>query len=64
MLIGSDPRTNALLAYIREAEVVRDRLKQHRSKEFWVSAIVFVRKDENLTEQNQSGGSRLPESDR
>jgi len=57
------------------------------TKEFWVSAIVFVSKDENLTkahvgylenrllaeaaqvnrfklEQNQPGGSRLPESDR
>ena len=57
------------------------------NREFWVSAIVFVSKDENLTkahvrylenrllseatrigrfalEQNQAGGSRLPESDR
>jgi hypothetical protein len=32
-----------------EAEVIRDRLKQHKTKEFWVSAIVFVSKDENLT---------------
>jgi hypothetical protein len=62
-------------------------LKQHKTKEFWVSAIVFVSKDENLTkthvrylenrllaeaalvnrfklEQNQAGGSKLPESDR
>src|SRR5205085_12194121 len=67
--------------------VIRDRLKQHKTKEFWISAIVFVSKDENLTkaqvrylesrllieaarvgrftlEQNQAGGSRLPESDR
>jgi hypothetical protein len=87
ILIGSDPLTNAPRAYIGEAEVIRDRLRQHKSKEFWVSAIVFVGKDENLTkahvrylesrllveaakvnkftiEQNQSGGSRLPESDR
>jgi hypothetical protein len=87
MLIGNDPITNAPRAYIGEAEVIRDRLKQHKTKEFWVSAIVFVSKDENLTkahvrylesrllaeaaqvnrftlEQNQSGGSRLPESDR
>lgn len=86
-LIGSDPLTNAPHAYVGEAEVIRDRLKQHKSKEFWVSAIVFVSKDENLTkahvrylenrllgeatkvgrfalEQNQAGGSRLPESDR
>jgi Domain of unknown function (DUF4357) len=87
VLIGSDPLTNAARAYIGEAEVIRDRLKQHKAKEFWVSAIVFVSKDENLTkahvrflesrllaesivigrfalEQNQAGGSRLPESDR
>lgn len=36
-------------AYIGEAEVIRDRLKQNKTKEFWVSAIVFVSKDENLT---------------
>ena len=87
ILIGSDPQTNAPRAYIGEAEIIRDRLKQHKTKEFWVSAIVFVSKDENLTkahvrylesrllaeasqvnrfalEQNQAGGSRLPESDR
>ena len=87
LLIGNDPITNAPRAYVGEAEVIRDRLKQHKSKEFWVSAIVFVSKDENLTkahvrylenrllteatevnrftlEQNQAGGSRLPESDR
>lgn len=87
ILIGSDPVTNGPRAYIGEAEIIRDRLKQHKAKEFWVSAIVFVSKDENLTkahvrylesrllseaaqinrftlEQNQSGGSRLPESDR
>jgi hypothetical protein len=87
ILTGSDPITNTPRAYIGEAEVIRERLKQHKSKEFWVSAIVFVSKDENLTkahvrylesrllveaskvnrftlEQNQSGGSKLPESDR
>ena len=87
ILIGNGPLTNALRAYIGEAEVIRERLKQHKSKEFWVSAIVFVSKDENLTkahvrylenrplaeaaqinrftlEQNQAGGSKLPESDR
>src|ERR1035437_1208618 len=87
ILIGTDPLTNAPQAYIGEAEVIRDRLKQHKTKEFWVSAIVFVSTDENLTkahvrylespllaeaaqidkftlEQNQAGGSRLPESDR
>ena len=87
ILIGSDPLTNAARAYIGEAEVIRDRLRQHKTKEFWVSAIIFVSKDENLTkahvrylesrllteaaqigrftlEQNQAGGSKLPESDR
>lgn len=87
ILTGSDPTTNAPRAYIGEAEVIRERLRQHKSKEFWISAIVFVSKDENLTkahvrylesrllseaarvnrfrlEQNQSGGSKLPESDR
>jgi len=87
MLIGNDPRTNAPRAYIGEAEILRERLKQHKTKEFWVSAIVFISKDENLTkahvrhlenrllaeaaqikrfalEQNQAGGSKLPESDR
>lgn len=49
ILIGSDPKTNAPHAYIGEAEVISDRLKQHKSKEFWVSAIIFVSKDENLT---------------
>jgi len=87
ILIGTDPVTNAPRAYIGEAEIIRDRLKQHKTKEFWVSAMIFVSKDENLTkahvrylesrllaeaaqvnrftlEQNQAGGSRLPESDR
>jgi hypothetical protein len=87
VLTGNDPTTDAQHAYIGEAEVIRERLKQHKGKEFWVSAVVFVSKDENLTkahvrylenrllteaatvgrftlEQNQAGGSRLPESDR
>jgi Domain of unknown function (DUF4357) len=49
ILIGNAPRTNAPRAYIGEAEVIRERLRQHKTKEFWVSAIVFVSKDENLT---------------
>ncbi|MBA4146470.1 MAG: GIY-YIG nuclease family protein [Verrucomicrobia bacterium] len=87
ILSGMDPDSGSPRAYIGEAEVIRERLKQHKTKEFWVSAIVFVSKDENLTkahvrylenrllteaeqagrfklEQNQAGGSRLPESDR
>jgi hypothetical protein len=87
ILTGTDPQTNAPRAYIGEAEVIRDRIRQHKTKEFWVSAIVFTSKDENLTkahvrylesrllseavqvnrfalDQNQAGGSKLPESDR
>ena len=48
-LFGADSESGDPLAYIGEAEVVRDRLKQHRSKDFWVSVVVFVSKDENLT---------------
>jgi hypothetical protein len=87
ILSGTDPLSGSPRAYIGEAEIIRERLRQHKTKEFWVSAIVFVSKDENLTkahvrylesrllaeasqvgrftlEQNQAGGSRLPESDR
>lgn len=49
ILIGSDPQTNAPHAYIGEAEIIRERLPRHKAVEFWVSAIVFVSKDENLT---------------
>ena len=87
ILSGTNPLTGSPQAYIGEAEILRERLKQHKAKEFWVSAIAFVSKDENLTkahvrhlesrilaeaeqvgrftiEQNQAGGSRLPESAR
>jgi hypothetical protein len=49
VLTGTNPTTNAPHAYIGEAEIIRERLRQHRSKEFWVAAIVFTSKDENLT---------------
>jgi hypothetical protein len=48
-LFGIDPETGDPLAYIGEAEVIRDRLKQHRAKDFWSSVVAFVSKDENLT---------------
>src|SRR5713101_7932805 len=48
-LSGVDPVSGSPRAHIGEAEIIRDRLKQHRTKEFWTSAIVFVSKDENLT---------------
>ncbi len=49
LLTGSDPTTDAPRAYIGEAEVIRERLRQHKGKEFWISSVVFVSKDENLT---------------
>lgn len=86
ILVGTDPQTNGPHAYIGEAEVICDRLKQHKDKE-WNAAIIFTSKVENLTkahvrylesrlmseaaevkrftlDQNQAGGSKLPESDR
>ncbi len=48
-LLGVNADTGANLAYIGEAEVIRDRLKQHKVKDFWSSVVVFVSKDENLT---------------
>lgn len=48
-LLGVHVDTGASLAYIGEAEVIRDRLKQHKAKDFWSSVVVFVSKDENLT---------------
>ena len=82
-----DPVSGSPLAYIGEAEIIRDRLTQHKTRDNWISAIVFVSKDENLTkahvryiegrliaeatkvgrirlDQNQAGGSKLPESAR
>jgi hypothetical protein len=49
ILTGTHPETGKPVAYVGEAEIIRDRLKQHRDKDFWVHAVVFVSKDENLT---------------
>lgn len=49
VLSGTHPDTGRPHAYVGEAEVIRDRLRQHGAKDFWVQAIVFVSKDENLT---------------
>ncbi len=48
-LTGTDPESGSPSSYIGEAEVISDRLRQHKAKEFWIHAIVFVSKDENLT---------------
>jgi hypothetical protein len=52
ILIGTDPNEGSPACYIGEAEVIRDRLKQHRAKDFWIHVIVFVSKDENLTKSH------------
>jgi hypothetical protein len=57
-LLGVDAETGANLAYIGEAEVIRDRLKQHKTKDFWNSVVVFVSKDENLTKAHCERRSR------
>jgi len=48
-LFGAEPDTGEPLAYIGEAEIVRDRLKQHKARDFWNAVVFFVSKDENLT---------------
>lgn len=52
ILTGFNPASGSPLAYIGEAEILKDRLKAHRSKEFWVQATVFISKDENLTKSH------------
>jgi hypothetical protein len=49
ILTGTDPETGKSQAYIGEAEIIRDRLKQHKARDFWVQVIIFISKDENLT---------------
>ena len=49
LLFGTDPESDEPLAYIGEAEVIRDRLRYHGTKDFWISLVFFVSKDENLT---------------
>ena len=51
LLIGEDDELGDSRVYIGEAENVSKRLKNkdHIERDFWVSAIVFVSKDKNLT---------------
>lgn len=51
-LLGNDIESGDSLAYIGEAETVFSRLKQHKEKEFWNNAIIFVSKDKNLTKSH------------
>jgi len=48
-LTGVNPETGRDKVYIGEAEVVRNRIKGHMSKDFWKTIVFFVSKDENLT---------------
>jgi len=48
-LTGIDPDTNKSAIYIGEAECIRDRIKNHLSKDFWNNVAFFITKDENLT---------------
>lgn len=52
VLLGADPETGRPMAYVGEAESVADRIKQHKSKDYWNAAIAFVSKDENLTKSH------------
>jgi hypothetical protein len=52
ILLGADPDTQRLTAYIGEGESLADRLKSHRAKDFWNQAVAFVSKDENLTKSH------------
>jgi hypothetical protein len=49
ILAGTDSVSNEPIIYIGEADSVSDRIRGHASKDFWVNAIAFVSKDENLT---------------
>ena len=52
LLTGINNESNKPKAYLGEAEDVGKRLNQQLAKEFWVQAIVFVSKDENLTKSH------------
>ncbi len=49
LLLGEKVGKRKPLAYIGEAENVRERLKQHSAKDFWKHALILTDKDENLT---------------
>mgnify|MGYP000090046286 FL=1 len=49
LLLGTDESTGEMSAYIGEAEVLRDRLKSHKDKDYWVQAFAFVSAGDTLT---------------
>lgn len=51
-LFGEESSQADPIAYIGEAEVVLDRLTQHKAKDFWREAIIFTNKDDNLTKSH------------
>lgn len=52
ILSGVDPDTGSPSAYIGEGEVLRDRMKAHRARDFWIQAFAFTSKDDNLTKSH------------
>lgn len=48
-LTGTDPASNKKAIYIGEAECIKDRIKNHLSKDFWNNITFFISKDDNLT---------------
>jgi len=54
ILIGEDAESGSTKIYIGEAEDVSHRLgsKKHANREFWISIVAFVAKDNNLTKSH------------
>lgn len=48
-LTGINPETGKDRVYIGEAEVIKNRIKNHLDRDFWKTVVFFVSKDENLT---------------
>ena len=52
-VLWGESETGQSIAYIGEAENVRDRLQSHlRNKDFWDQVVFFTSKDENLTKSH------------
>lgn len=48
-LTGIDSESGRPAVYVGEAESIRDRLRGHLDKDFWIQVVFFTSKDENLT---------------
>ena len=42
ILSGNAPETGEATVYIGEAEVIRQRIRAHTNKDFWVHVVVFT----------------------